>query len=329
MNIKRTKIFNAITLAMGTLVGITNFVPTPALAAERGNLRPYKVPDWPAPIRLRLERGNLLYVDWAAYNAGGTNITSTFGIELWLDNGRVGRWTREHLRVNYYTRERSYLVPVTLVPGRHTIELRLDADNQIRESNERDNVFVGNFTLSAPKVETFPATAITDKSSTSPYATSPLNPFARDGYAGQCTWFSFARTMELVDAGYLPNHAGEKLRSAMEKGPGRNAAQWPGRLGGNWTSTSRTKPLPFKLRKAGMLVVYSGPGDAGHVGFLEEISKDGKQFRMTEFNRRGTERFSDGWYFFDPSDGSPNSSLGSSGSEVRYWPSFLDVSTLR
>lgn len=330
MNVKQTTILKAAALSLSALAGFgVGVIPSTALAAEPANLRPFKVPDWPAPIRLRLDKGNLLYAAWAAYNAGGTDVISEFQIELWLDGGRVGRWMRSRLRANRYTQELDFLIPITLAPGRHTIELRLDSGNRIRESNERDNSFVGNFTVSAPKVEKFPVTSITSKSSTSPYAMPTLNPFARDGFAGQCTWFAYARVQELVGASYLPNRAGEKLRTVMDKGPGRNAAQWPGRLGGSWTSTSQTKPLPSELRKPGMLVVYPGPGAEGHIGFLEEVSKDGAQFRMSEFNRRGTEQFTDSWYYFDANKGSPNSSLGSSGSDARYWPIFLDVTTLR
>jgi surface antigen len=65
---------------------------------------------------------------------------------------------------------------------------------------------------------------------------------------------------------------------------GRDAKNWPNSefIGGDWTDTN-SAPLPVSKRKPGMLAVWKG-GTHGHVAFVEEVSSDLSQYRVSEFN---------------------------------------------
>lgn len=144
----------------------------------------------------------------------------------------------------------------------------------------------------------FPPTAITDKASTSPYATTE-NAFAVDDLNGQCTWYAYGRVMELVAQGALPEEVGERLHSAFWGQYGRHAKNWPSFLGGTWISTTQ-EPLPEDKRQKGLLAVWVA-GEFGHVGFVEEVSADKTKYRLSDFNRQGTEQYRSAWYDFSGS----------------------------
>ena len=139
-------------------------------------------------------------------------------------------WRINSLRPNYYVWRRNVTLPVTLTDGPHTLKLYADATGVIRESKESNNRYYLDFETTA---EAYPPTEITSKNSSSSYATSE-NPFYRDGYAGQCTWYAYARVIELVGGGHLPSAAANRMWDAFRVAGGRNANQWPNKLGGNW-----------------------------------------------------------------------------------------------
>lgn len=144
----------------------------------------------------------------------------------------------------------------------------------------------------------FPPTVITDKNSTSPYATSknafkyPLN--------GQCTWYAYGRVIELAEAGYLDSSAITLMHNAFWDKTGRDARNWPNSnfLGGEWTSTI-SAPLPMDKRRPGMLAVWKPNYDnPGHVGFVEEVSADKTKYRLSDFNYR-FEAYRTVWYSYE------------------------------
>jgi len=144
----------------------------------------------------------------------------------------------------------------------------------------------------------FPATKITTKSSTSKFA-GAKNAFG-SSLRGQCTWYTYGRVMELVDAGYLAKSVGEDFKNAFWNRSGRDAKNWPSFLGGNWTCTN-VNPLPMEKRRKGLIAVWKG-GTYGHVGFVEEVSDDKTKYRLSDFNRKGTQKYLSEWYRFEGTD---------------------------
>ena len=150
----------------------------------------------------------------------------------------------------------------------------------------------------------FPATVITSASSTSPFATTQ-NAFweTNSSLAGQCTWYAYGRTIELAASGQLDPSAKTLMENAFWGRSGRDAQNWPALLGGEWTYTGSVA-LPLDKRKPGMLVVWEG-GSHGHVAFVEEVSADLTQYRVSDFNFIANLTYSGNrWYSYtgSPSD---------------------------
>ncbi len=134
--------------------------------------------------------------------------------------------------------------------------------------------------------------------------------------AGQCTWYTYGRVVELSDKGELSSGVKQKMSNAFWGKSGRHAKNWPGMMNGNWTSTN-SAALPAHKRKKGLIAVWQF-GDYGHVGFVEEISSDGSMYRLSDFNRGGNTTKRDRWYSF----------TGTSDRLGGVYPSFLDPETL-
>jgi uncharacterized repeat protein (TIGR03803 family) len=173
----------------------------------------------------------------------------------------------------------------------------------------------------------FPGTAITSTNSSSEYATLPMNLFAESHHIGQSTWYAYGRVIELATAGNLSYDLLTTTRDAFATHLAP-ANRWPVRLRGHWVSTGQSEPLPLERRRIGLLAVYDGPPPDGHVGIVEEISLDKKQFRMSEFDRAGTKKFRSNWYYFDGADGEPDARLVSNNNQIkeRWYPKFFDAS---
>jgi hypothetical protein len=173
----------------------------------------------------------------------------------------------------------------------------------------------------------FPDTAIKSTSSSSKYATLPANVFAYPNVIGQGTWYAYGRVLELAATGDLSYDLLSKMPAAFAL---RNtpAIRWPLRLPGHWIATGNDKPLPKDRRRIGLLAVYAGPPPNGHIGFVEEISVDKRQYRMSQFNRSGHKEYGNEWYYFDSADGQPDGSLGSPDANIsqRWYPRFFDPS---
>lgn len=157
--------------------------------------------------------------------------------------------------------------------------------------------------------QTFTSTAITDKNSSSPYATTK-NVFPDEG---QCTWYVFGRVIELAESGQLDPSASTIMYNAFQYKTGRHARYWPTFLGGTWTPTTQ-RALPMDKRKPGMIAVWIA-GEFGHVGFVEEISSDKKRYRLSDFNRTNDESYRNIWYNFE----------GTSDKLINTYPSFYQL----
>ena len=151
--------------------------------------------------------------------------------------------------------------------------------------------------------DSFSATALTAWNSTSPYAREK-NVFYANGNAGQCTWYAYGRVVELVEKGELDPQAQTILYNAFLNKTGRHARYWPDFIGGTWTCTTTTA-LPVEKRHKGLLAVWKF-GDAGHVGFVEEVNADKTQYRLSDFiyvkNPDGTGKYNTRWYPFQGND---------------------------
>lgn len=111
-----------------------------AEAAERPNFKPYKPNDWSSPLEIRVnDDDGTVRVDWAVINIGKADASKEFRIRLYLDGDVIMGWRIPSLRRNYYVWLRDVQLPKSLTNGNHTLELRADATNAIRESNEDDN----------------------------------------------------------------------------------------------------------------------------------------------------------------------------------------------
>ena len=143
----------------------------------------------------------------------------------------------------------------------------------------------------------FPKTEVQTKNTDSLYGNN-LNAFKN--YKGQCTWYVYARVIELVDLGYFDESISVSLYNAFWGKTGRHAKNWPTFLGGDWICT-QDEALSLDKRKRGLIAVWPG-GTYGHVGFVEEISIDKQKYRLSDFNRSGKEQYLDKWYDFEGND---------------------------
>lgn len=94
------------------------------------------------------------------------------------------------------------------------------------------------------------------------------NIFAKCGYKGQCTWFTYGRTLE-------------KLGITLPSEFYGNAIEW-------WYSNSRDNVYPYGSEpRANSIAVWSG-GSAGngHVGFVEDVQGDTVYLNEGNFNIR-------------------------------------------
>ncbi|OAA91969.1 SH3 domain-containing protein [Clostridium ljungdahlii] len=95
------------------------------------------------------------------------------------------------------------------------------------------------------------------------------NIFAKSGYTGQCTWFTYGRVLE-------------KLGIALPSQFYGNAVDW-------WYANASSNVYTYGSEpKANSIIVWGGgPHGYGHVGFVEEVSGDIVYFNEGNFNVRG------------------------------------------
>jgi len=95
------------------------------------------------------------------------------------------------------------------------------------------------------------------------------NIFAKSGYTGQCTWFTYGRVLE-------------KLGIALPSQFYGNAVDW-------WYANASSNVYSYGSEpKANSIIVWGGgPHGYGHVGFAEEVSGATVYFNEGNFNVRG------------------------------------------
>jgi|GEM_PF-4225753 len=140
------------------------------------------------------------------------------------------------------------------------------------------------------------------------------------GAVGNCTWYVFGRVHELRNLGLLNHESATNVLNKLHFGPRpRHAKNWDDIIGGNWQHTSESQKLDKEYRKPGTIVVWD-KGNYGHVGFIEEVSADGKSFRLSHFNW---------WNCANKGELSPMCDFKQIGRLFSTWMSYDDDSTFQ
>jgi PKD repeat protein len=112
----------------------------------------------------------VVYIDYSVLNAGYGDITGGFYVEIWDDTigilVRRGYWSSP-LLAQYYFRFQDHLWLFSQ-SGWHTIRLKIDADNNVYESNESNNQYIKQIYVypTLPGVTTNSVDSITTNSAT-------------------------------------------------------------------------------------------------------------------------------------------------------------------
>ena len=125
------------------------------------NLAPYQPPGWSDKIVVSTTTGttsnsplitpaDTVYVDWAVINNGSAPTAARFYTALYVDGSlRTSWYTDPPLATNIYAQVSDYSLG-TFGTGLHTLMLIADSIGTITESNELDNSYTRQFTVSPP-----------------------------------------------------------------------------------------------------------------------------------------------------------------------------------
>jgi hypothetical protein len=121
------------------------------------NLSPYKPSGWSDKIVLSNTKGTTtdntltqndsVYMDFSFSNLGSANITSTFYCWMSLDSITLFEGIKSGLNSGYYSTFRDYALG-KLPVGTHKIKMVIDPLGEINETNEADNIYMKQFTIS-------------------------------------------------------------------------------------------------------------------------------------------------------------------------------------
>ena len=125
------------------------------------NLVPYQPPGWSDKIVVSAVIGtttnsplitpsDTVYVDWAVINNGSGATGARFYTALYVDGSLKTSWyTDPPLGTNSYVHANDYSIGVFSL-GSHTLMLITDSTSTITETNELDNIYTRQFTVSPP-----------------------------------------------------------------------------------------------------------------------------------------------------------------------------------
>ncbi len=133
---------------------------TKTITVSRPNLTPFLPKGWSDKIVVssrtgthaadKLYSNQTLYVDWAVINNGKPPVKQPFETRLYVDGELKNTWvTNPPLNGNSPVLVEDFALG-PLSPGKHTIQLRVDATRAVVESNEKDNVFTKTITVYRP-----------------------------------------------------------------------------------------------------------------------------------------------------------------------------------
>lgn len=81
-----------------------------------------------------------IFIDFAFYNNGISNISDTFYTRLYVDNVFKQEWSTSSSMVGYYQYVTDFSLG-SLGAGQHEFKIEVDTTNVIQESNENDNIY--------------------------------------------------------------------------------------------------------------------------------------------------------------------------------------------
>ncbi len=125
------------------------------------NLTPYQPPGWSDKIVVSTVIGtttnsplitpaDTVYVDWAVINNGSGATGARFYTALYVDGSLKTSWyTDPPLGTNTYVQANDYSIG-SFSLGSHTLMLITDSTSTIAETNELDNIYTRQFTVSPP-----------------------------------------------------------------------------------------------------------------------------------------------------------------------------------
>ncbi len=163
----------------GVTSGNDNLISGPKAALP--DLIPYQPAGWADKLIISNVSGTntdntiyanqLVYIDYAAKNNGGTDITGGFYVgiwDIWPDNTETlifhGYWSSP-LLAGYYFKATDH-VTVFSKEGWHKIRLKIDSDNNVYESDESNNEYIRQIYVNPvlPNVTTNSVSSITSNS---------------------------------------------------------------------------------------------------------------------------------------------------------------------
>jgi hypothetical protein len=125
------------------------------------NLTPYQPKGWSDVLVVSNSTGSRidsnpitfqdnLYINWAVINNGPVATPGGFSVDLYIDGVLINSWSRSSpLKSNNYWYLKDYPIG-TLSPGDHFLELFVDSNYEISESNENDNYYAKQITVQGP-----------------------------------------------------------------------------------------------------------------------------------------------------------------------------------
>jgi C1A family cysteine protease len=118
------------------------------------DLEPYTPQGYPFPVTPSSVQGTKgvgtlvagvpTYLDWFVANTGSQDVLDTFYVELWVDETRIMRYAHGSLFHNWYSGYNDWPAIID-EPGWHTLRLVVDADDDVAEMDETDNVWERDF----------------------------------------------------------------------------------------------------------------------------------------------------------------------------------------
>jgi subtilisin-like proprotein convertase family protein len=154
-----------VTLAGSDLDPSNNTAATP-ISAGMPNLLPSQPSGWDNRLvvstvagtntsAVTIDANQPIFLDAAYENGGNASANAYFLVDLYVDGVRTRRFDHQTVFNSGTTRKLEDIPIGTLPPGRHTVELRIDPDDEVPELNQADNIATRTFLVEGPNLRPF------------------------------------------------------------------------------------------------------------------------------------------------------------------------------